>query len=201
MRPATQHELAAIRSRRCALARAIERKRSAKWLLRLWSSFIKTRDGFRCICCNSNEKIQAHHIVRRTLFPPASVDPGNGITLCRDCHRRVHAEFNGKPHLSRPIGAEQGDDQNEWSFLFGLLVEDAHNRRLPEGEFYHLGDRLMEFSVACQGYEELYESVRRGTTSRVRFAHEIWRGMPEQFYTRLASDLALRYLMPCEADW
>lgn len=186
---AAEKVFSAILIRKNALEKAIEKKRSAKWLLRLWGRFIKTRDEFRCLCCESVERIQAHHIIRKTLYPWGALDLGNGITLCPQCHNRVHAEFNRKPDISLPIGAEQGDDQDEWSFLFGLLVDDAVQRGLPQSEFYHLGDHIMEFSVACQGYEHLRESVKRGEISRIRFAHEIWRAMPETFYTNFVSEL------------
>lgn len=189
MNSITAEELAAIRARKHALVTAIERGRSGKWLLRLWSRFIKSRDAFRCLCCDSRERIQAHHIVRRTLYPWGALELGNGVTLCPECHKRVHAEFNGRPDLSLPLGAEQGDDQDEWAFLFGLLFEDAVRRGLPENEFYYLGDHMLEFSVACQGYDDLRRSVRRGDMSRIRFAHEIWRAMPETFHTNFVSEL------------
>lgn len=164
----TAEDLAATRARKHALATAIERKCSGKWLLRLWSRFIKTRDAFRCLCCESPERIQAHHVIRKTLYPWGALELGNGVTLCPECHRRVHAEFNGRPDLSLPLGAEQGDDQDEWAFLFGLLLDDAVRRGLPEDEFYYLGDHIIEFSMACQGYEDLRESVRQGEMSRIR---------------------------------
>jgi hypothetical protein len=97
--------------------------------------------------------------------------------------------FNGRPDLSLPLGAEQGDDQDEWAFLFGLLVDDAIRRDLPQDEFYYIGDHILEFSHACQGYEELRETVVRGDISRIRFAHEIWRTMPEGFYSGFVSEL------------
>lgn len=194
MNLANPQELIATRARKAALARAIERNRTEKWQLRLWSRFIKTRDAFRCLCCGSGNRIQAHHIMRRALYPPGALDPGNGITLCPECHWRVHAHFNGKPDLSLPIGAEQGDDQDEWSYLFGLLVDDAGLRRVPEDEFYHLGDHVIAFSEACQGYEDLCESVRRGGMSRIRFAHEIWGVMPEGFYAQLACQVGIELL-------
>ena len=178
-----------LRVRKRALVTAIERDRSGRWLLRLWGRFIKTRDAFRCLCCESVEGIQAHHIIRRTRCPWGIFDLGNGVTLCPECHKRVHAEFNGRPDLSSPLGAEQGDDQNEWSFLFGLLRDDAIRRGLPEDEFYHFSDDFLKFSIAYQGYEQLYESVERNELSRLRFMHEIWRPMPEQFYANLASEV------------
>lgn len=176
---------------------AIEKGRTRKWILRLWSQFIRARDLYRCVCCNSSERIQAHHVIRKTLYPLGAFETGNGVTLCHECHCRVHAEFNGRPDLSLPLGAEQGDDQDEWAFLFGLLRDDAVQRGLDEDEFYHLGDHILEFSMRCQGYEELYEIAMRGEVSRIRFAHEIWRLMPQAWYTNFVSELVrLNLLSP-----
>ncbi|MCA8100984.1 hypothetical protein [Burkholderia contaminans] len=58
-----------IRRNKQALISAIEKGRSDRWILRLWSRFIKVRDSYRCVCCNSKERIQSHHIVRKTLYP------------------------------------------------------------------------------------------------------------------------------------
>jgi hypothetical protein len=184
----TSEQLVALEVRKHALRAAIGRGCSDKWLLRLWSRFIKARDGFRCLCCESTEQIQAHHIIRKTLYPWSALDLGNGITLCRACHKRVHAEFNRRPDVSLPLGAEQGDDQDEWAFLFGSLVDDAQSRGLPENEFYFLSDCVLEFSFKCQGYKDLYGSVMRNERSRISFAHEIWRMMPENFYTTVVSE-------------
>lgn len=151
-----------IRRSKQALTVAIERNRSEKWILRLWSRFIKIRDGYRCVCCESKEKVQAHHIVRKTLYPWGAFEIGNGISLCHVCHGRVHAQFNGRPDWLLPLGAEQGDDQDEWAFLFGLLLDDARSRSLDQDEFYYVGDHMLKFFMQCQGYEDLYELVAKG---------------------------------------
>ncbi|MFC4762963.1 HNH endonuclease [Dyella koreensis] len=180
-----------IRRRKLALTSAVQKNRSGRWILQLWSRFIKTRDLYRCVCCDSVEGLQAHHVVRKTLFPWGAFEIGNGITLCHRCHRRVHAEFNGRPDMSLPFGAEQGDDQDEWAFLYGLLLEDAVRRGISEDEFYFLGDRMLTFFVAAQGYEDLREMVLRGEMSRIKFAHEIWRVMPEDWYKNVVAETIL----------
>lgn len=134
--------------RRAALERAIAKGRSAGWLHRLWSHFVKTRDGGRCLNCGQERGIQAHHVMRRTLVPFAALELGNGISLCRQCHRLVHAEFNGRLDPALPMGAAQGDDQDEWSTLFGMLMDDATKRGLEHDELYFLSDELLRFSVA-----------------------------------------------------
>lgn len=181
--------LEAIRRRKLALDAALKKDRSNKWVLRLWSRFVKTRDLYRCLCCDSTDRIQAHHVIRKTLYPLSAFETGNGITLCLGCHRRIHAEFNRRPNLSLPLGAEQGDDQDEWAFLFGLLRDDAIERGLDEDEFYYFGDHMLEFSVRCQGYKEFRDLVINDEMSRIRFAHEIWRLMPELWYTSVLAEI------------
>lgn len=119
---------------------------------------------------------------------------GNGITLCRLCHKKVHAEFNQRPDPSLPIGAEQGDSQDEWAFLFGLLYEDAINRNLGQDQFYYLNNETIEFFHRLQGYDELYYSASRGEMTRIRYAHEVWRWMPETWYTEIAENLLVSLL-------
>ena len=187
MSTVTSSDLPNLRLRKMALSAAVENKCSAKWILRQWSRFIKVRDSFRCVCCESAKGIQAHHIVRKTLYPWGAVETGNGITLCRECHRRVHEKSNGFGDLFVPLG--EADDQDEWAFLFGLLLEDAKRRDIDQDEFYFLADHMLKFFVNVQGYENLHRMVMRGDISRIRFAHEIWRVMPEAWYTNFVTEV------------
>lgn len=168
---------------------AKENNRSERWCLSLWAKFIKMRDGYCCKVCLSHVDLQAHHIFRKTTFQLGMLEMGNGITLCKICHSKVHAEFNGKPDLSKPLGFGGGDDQDEAAFLYGLLAEDARLRGIEGDEYYFISDEMLLLFVKFQGYRHLYNSVKSGNISRIRCAHEIWRGMPEEFYKRLAFDL------------
>ncbi len=176
-----------IRLCKLALNAAVEKQCSAKWILRQWSRFIKERDSYRCVCCESENGIQAHHIVRKTLYPWGALETGNGIILCRECHRRVHEKSNGRGDLSVPLG--EADDQDEWAFLFGLLFDDAQRRGLDQNEFYFLEDHMLKFFVNVQGYDDLHGKVMRGEISRIRFAHEIWRVMPDAWYKNFVADV------------
>src|SRR6185369_7372099 len=85
------------------LDRAVQYRRSRAWCLRLWSKFIRLRDCHRCVYCDSTESISAHHIFRRTVFRSAEFQTGNGITLCSECHSKVHSEFNGRTLPGEPF--------------------------------------------------------------------------------------------------
>lgn len=57
-----------------------------KW----WRIAVKKRDG-RCLECGSLEKLHAHHIqaVRHTDDIKILTDLSNGITLCKNCHKKT----------------------------------------------------------------------------------------------------------------
>ena len=51
--------------------------------------------GF-CKICGSNDKLQAHHILPKALYPHLMLDIANGLSLCRRCHINLHLSENGK---------------------------------------------------------------------------------------------------------
>jgi len=46
------------------------------------------RDNYTCVRCGSNDKLNAHHILRQ--ISGGTDTPQNGITLCEDCHSSLH---------------------------------------------------------------------------------------------------------------
>lgn len=60
---------------------------------------ILTRDGFRCVICNSNDELQVHHrqyhFIRATQKFKAPWDYENYlmITLCERCHSKGHSKY------------------------------------------------------------------------------------------------------------
>lgn len=189
-----QNQLDELRNRKNKLVRALENNCSMKWCLTLWSRFIKARDGFQCVNCKSCAQIQAHHIFRKVTYPDGSLMTGNGITLCKDCHNKVHAEFNGRPIPSEPLNYRGGDDQDEIAYLYEALWDDAKERNLDPDEFYFISDQMLIFFVDVQGYEELYQAVQDGSLSRLRMAYKIWKVMPKVWYKNIAGKLAEEYL-------
>lgn len=54
-----------------------------------WSKNVKNRDGYKCVICQSNKDVVAHHIFRFWSFPQFRFNEYNGMTVCRDCHKRI----------------------------------------------------------------------------------------------------------------
>lgn len=178
-----------LRQARRKIDFAISHGRSERWILTLWSRFIRLRDARRCVMCGSTRGTQAHHIWRKVTYPKGRFELGNGITLCTECHAEPHAKFNGQPNLQQPFDAEGGDDQERMAGMWAALMDDADQRGLNHDEFYFIGDQMLQFFIGVQGYEHLYWAVQRREISRLQMAREIWRDMPEVFYENFFSEL------------
>ncbi|WP_420030655.1 HNH endonuclease [Pseudomonas oryzihabitans] len=157
---------------------AVQRGRSDGWCLRLWSRFIKARDGHQCVVCFSTDRVQAHHIFRKSLYPHGWFQPGNGITLCHECHELQHSTFNGRPDLSLPVNAEGGDDLDDAFVYLDCLVRSADAQGLDHDEFYYIDDHMLFFFMRLQQCEHMRKFIACGEYSRLRIAHEVWRTSP-----------------------
>ena len=49
------------------------------------------RDGWRCQSCGTSENLQVHHIRSRSALGDDTAD--NLVTLCADCHDRLHLGY------------------------------------------------------------------------------------------------------------
>ena len=80
-----------------------------------WYKMVYERDGFKCVYCGSKKKIEAHHkkpikniideyisnfsnnedLYKFLISLDIIIDSGltNGITLCRECHKKEHMNF------------------------------------------------------------------------------------------------------------
>ena len=68
--------------------------------LYLWAKTVKELDNHKCAFCGSTEKLEAHHIRKKSLFPELKNDIDNGITLCHKCHVIAHAANYSNSGLS-----------------------------------------------------------------------------------------------------
>ena len=53
------------------------------------------RDEHKCIKCSDSNNLQCHHILPVNIEPLLSADIDNCITLCKECHVKVHKEIDG----------------------------------------------------------------------------------------------------------
>ena len=59
---------------------------------REWRRSVYKRDGYTCVTCGASESgiLRAHHIKPRETHPELLLDVCNGMTVCDDCHKRIH---------------------------------------------------------------------------------------------------------------
>lgn len=61
---------------------------------KLWRAAVYERDNYTCQACGSSKSgaLNAHHILPYAKFPHKRFDISNGITLCKECHKKVHSK-------------------------------------------------------------------------------------------------------------
>jgi 5-methylcytosine-specific restriction endonuclease McrA len=52
----------------------------------------RARNGNRCQVCGADAVLEVHHLI--AVSPGGDHSLGNLITLCADCHRRLHGQRN-----------------------------------------------------------------------------------------------------------
>lgn len=58
-----------------------------------WRQQVYIRDNYECQICGSKKKINAHHILSWKHYPEKRYDINNGMTLCGECHTKLHQEY------------------------------------------------------------------------------------------------------------
>jgi len=62
-----------------------------------WRTFIFTKDKYTCQKCGRlGGELEAHHILPYSMYPDKVLDKDNGITLCKECHKKFHHKFGIK---------------------------------------------------------------------------------------------------------
>jgi len=65
-----------------------------KQTLSALSKDCRERDDYTCQVCGSVCNLTAHHIHHRSLRPDLTFDLANLVTLCGNCHKKVHNVWN-----------------------------------------------------------------------------------------------------------
>lgn len=61
-------------------------------MCKFWTLKIFKRDNFTCMNCNKvGDRLNAHHIKSWAKYPKLRFNIDNGITLCVECHKKLHS--------------------------------------------------------------------------------------------------------------
>ena len=167
-------DIQAIEAALGRLDSAILANRSRQYCLALWSEFIRLRDGQRCVLCHDDERLSAHHIVRKSFMSEAQFQTGNGISLCRACHKEPHEAFNRQPDLQLPMDAQGGEQIELLMALYKALLTDAQSRNILRDDFYNFSDELLQKFKLFQSIDPMLPFSGK----RLEQAYLIWRQTP-----------------------
>jgi hypothetical protein len=166
---------------------AVSKGRSVPYCLRLWGSFIRLRDGNRCVNCHTRRNLAAHHILRKSFLIESRFQTGNGITLCKSCHRDAHKAFNRKPNLELPMDAEGGENIDLLIAFFSILLSDAKHRHLLRDDFYYLSDQVLQVFKMLQGFAP----TTHFPGNRLEQAFLIWRQTPRNTFKAILGAIGI----------
>lgn len=68
---------------------------------------ILSRDGYRCLRCDSQTELVVHHIKSEKEAPELLMEPTNAETLCRACHVTEHRKRGDVPKIKRAGRGEE----------------------------------------------------------------------------------------------
>ena len=65
-------------------------KHNGDWRYKEWRMKVFSRDNFTCqVCKKIGGYLEAHHIKKWSDYPDLRLDINNGITLCKECHKKT----------------------------------------------------------------------------------------------------------------
>ena len=169
------------------LRKAVVNRRSNTYCLRLWSQFIRERDGNRCVICKSKKRLSAHHVIRKSLWKSLRFMTGNGITLCHICHKDPHTGFNGRPDLNLPMDAQGGEKIDLFTGYLGALVIDSNARSLFNEHFYYFSDGALNAFKKIQGIPDAAKFDGRS----IEQAYQIWNQTPRGMLEAIMSSFGV----------
>lgn len=60
-----------------------------------WRKLVLIRDGYKCVLCGSEEKLEVDHIQPVKTHAHLIYDVSNGRVLCKSCHKKTDT-YGGK---------------------------------------------------------------------------------------------------------
>ncbi|MGF9893297.1 HNH endonuclease [Priestia megaterium] len=69
-----------------------------------WVQSVFERDGYECQCCSvKGGKLNAHHILNFSNHKELRLEISNGITLCKECHKKFHQTYGIKNNTKEQL--------------------------------------------------------------------------------------------------
>lgn len=77
-----------------------ERDKGRKYIgeenINIWRTQVFQRDGYKCVCCGKDRKLNAHHKDGWHWCKERRIDVDNGVALCEEHHKEFHKMYGNK---------------------------------------------------------------------------------------------------------
>lgn len=103
------------------------KKARNSWDYTKWKNAVLERDGNKCCLCGQEEDLHAHHKKGFDEYPELRFEVDNGITLCRQCHTKIHSEKNQKkPSDNQDGGIGENQKPNVYVYDNDIKKKDTN---------------------------------------------------------------------------
>lgn len=87
-----------------------------------WRKAVLERDGYKCVYCGSNEKLEADHLWPAFFAPELVLDIDNGQTLCQKCHKKTFTWGTKNLRFLREVRKALGNANLKELFPFEEII-------------------------------------------------------------------------------
>ncbi len=108
-------------------------KRKNLTLNKKWRKAVLERDGYKCVYCGSNEKLEADHLWPAFFAPELALDIDNGQTLCQKCHKKTFTWGTKNLRFLREVRKALGNANLKELFPFEEIIHTFDEMK-KEGE-------------------------------------------------------------------
>lgn len=154
--------------------------------IRKWRNAVLDRDDRKCKSCGATSELEVHHILPLVITKEMAFDRANGVTLCKECHKKTDSHgakgrrfkpITGGIHITFiPSSWQDYDTLGNWrrgkdGTLSILISDDAPGIPTSEHKLLVAIHELVE-AILCQ---------KRGITQEVvdKFDMETFKGNGE----------------------
>ena len=103
--------------------------------LKTWRTAVYTRDAYTCQQCGLGGVIHAHHVKPWAECPESRLDVSNGITLCVDCHGKLHGkDFTNRRTKDCPDCGKKTTGRGKQGRCKSCAIRLFHSQRKVQAE-------------------------------------------------------------------
>lgn len=138
-----------------------------------WAKTVKKLDNNKCAYCGSETRLQAHHIIPKSVESGEANNLENGITLCDKCHRHAHSVgYHRAPeHYAIMEAVNPNTQMGRMNAFIQEYVDTTMLIAFPSGRL-----EAIEAYAKMSGYESVNGYINGLIRADMGLSEEEWKG-------------------------